>query len=102
MSSTECSDNLCLSCQKFTEQIKYFLTVHYFVVIMSILSHCAYINVFSSHHDGIFKIKTNDCVIEREKERETDRKRERERETERQRDREEMKSRNNEKVSVTS
>ena len=88
MSSTECSDNLCLSCQKFTEQIKYFLTVHYFVVIMSILPHCAYINVFSSHHDGIFKTKTNDCVIETE--------------TDRQRDREEMKSRNNEKVSVTS
>ena len=86
MSSTECSDNLCLSCQKFTEQIKYFLTVHYFVVIMSILSHCAYINVFSSHHDGIFKIKTNDCVIEREKERE--RQTERERGRERQRDRE--------------
>ena len=98
MSSTECSDNLCLSCQKFTEQIKYFLTVHYFVVIMSILPHCAYINVFSSHHDGIFKTKTNDCVIETGKERET----ERQRETDRQRDREEMKSRNNEKVSVTS
>ena len=84
MSSTECSDNLCLSCQKFTEQIKYFLTVHYFVVIMSILPHCAYINVFSSHHDGIFKTKTNDCVIETEKERERQRDRERQidRETE--------------------
>ena len=89
MSSTECSDNLCLSCEKFTEQIKHFLTVHYFVVIMSILPYCAYINVFSSHHDGIFKTKTNDCVIESEKERETETEREREgerdRETERQR-----------------
>ena len=86
MSSSECSDNLCLSCEKFTEQIKHFLTVHYFVVIMSILPYCAYINVFSSHHDGIFKTKTNDCVIESEKERDRDRKRERGRE--RQRDRE--------------
>ena len=83
MSSTECSDTLCLSCQKFTEQIKYFLTVHYLVVIMSILPHCAYINVFSSHHDGIFKTKTNDCVIETEKERETERQRDRERQIDR-------------------
>ena len=51
----------CLSCQKFSEKIKYFLTVHYFVVIMSTLAYCAYINVFISHYNWIFK--TSYCVI---------------------------------------
>ena len=31
--------------------IKYFLTVHYFVVIMSTFPYCAYVNVFSSHYN---------------------------------------------------
>ena len=45
MSCAECSDNqdnifyilqkICLLCQNFSEKIKYFLTVHYFVAIMS-------------------------------------------------------------------
>ena len=32
----------CLSCLKFAVKIKYFLTVHYFVVIMSTCPYCAY------------------------------------------------------------
>ena len=36
----------CLSCQKFSQKVKYFLTVHYFVVIMSTFPYCAYIYTF--------------------------------------------------------
>ena len=37
----------CLSCRKLSVKIKvkYFLTVHYFVVIMSTFPYCQYINV---------------------------------------------------------
>ena len=35
----------CLSCRKFSEKIKYFLTVHYFVVIMPTVLYCAYIAI---------------------------------------------------------
>ena len=43
------------------EIIIYFLTVHYFVVIMSTFPYCAYINIFSIHYNWIFK--TNYWVI---------------------------------------
>ena len=34
---------------KFSKKLKYFLTVHYFVV-MSTFPYCAYVNVFNSHY----------------------------------------------------
>ena len=40
------------ACRKFSVKIKvkYFLTVHYFVVIMSTFPYCPYINLFSRHN----------------------------------------------------
>ena len=57
--STECSDNQpCLSClanQKFGEKIKYFLTVHHFVI--STFPHCAYINTINKRLTRCINLK---------------------------------------------
>ena len=38
--------------ENLVKKIKHFLTVHYFMVIMSTFLYCAYVNVFSSLYNS--------------------------------------------------